>query len=396
MATDADQPAPLAWRDLAAGRLDDLLHAAAQCDPTRPAEVMRLRKQWDAAQVHAALELTVARRRGEAKFGGRAATLLTDRVGMEQATSRHVARYKAQRFTRLLGQHARVLDLCCGIGGDLMGLRDAGLHATGIDSDPLHALMAAHNAGCGVATQHIDSDWQPPESIDAIHIDPDRRPGGTRTLDPHAFNPPLTVLEALRQRCPALVVKLAPGTDAGDLPFDAQLEYISDAGTLVQAVAWCGPLADPHDAATVATRIDAAGQAHTFNGKPLEQTANDCGPYLFTADPSVERAGLLGTLAESLDAQTLWPGVGLLTADQPLGHPMLRGYRLLEELPWRESKARDALHAHGAGIVTVKTRDKAVDPDRVAPRLRGPGERALTLFVLRFGEPVRALIAEPI
>jgi len=399
MSADPDHTEQLAWQEIAAGRLDALVEAAGRCDATAPADVMRLRKKWNAAQVHAALELVEARRRGHAKFGDRVAQMLSHRVGMEQATSLPVARYKAQRIADTLGHGTQVIDVCCGIGGDLMSLREAGLQARGLDHSPLLTLMAGHNTGCPVITDTLDADWPLPKDCDAIHIDPDRRPGGGRTLDPHAFSPPLPVVAALASRCPALAVKFAPGTDAEDLPFPAEMEYISTghgvSSTLVQAVAWCGSLQRSAPGTTTATRVEPTGGVSSFTGTPIEQTADGCAAFVYTADPSVERADLLGTLAGELGAGTVWPGVGLITSDRPLTHPLLRGYRLLAEHPWREEKVRDALHALDAGVVTVKTRDKVVDPDHVAPRLRGAGSRDLVVFVLRFGEPVKALITEP-
>ena len=58
------------------------------------------------------------------------------------------------------------------------------------------------------------------------------------------------------------------------------------------------------------------------------------------------------------------------------------------------SSVREAVASHGGGVVEVKTRGGAVDPDRAQLELRGPGERTLTVFVLRFGAKVEAIIAE--
>ena len=45
-----------------------------------------------------------------------------------------------------------------------------------------------------------------------------------------------------------------------------------------------------------------------------------------------------------------------------------------------------------AGMVEVKTRGKAVDPDRVQSDLRGDGDTTYTVFILRFDRQVRALV----
>src|SRR3954447_9653044 len=117
------------------------LLSAASADDLRVAE--RLRRDWPAALVAAASEQAELRSRATAKFSRAAAMLLT-RDGLEQATGEVVARHRARRFT---GVDGTVLDLCCGIGGDLtvLGSVVAG-RVTGVDRDETHAVCAAPNA----------------------------------------------------------------------------------------------------------------------------------------------------------------------------------------------------------------------------------------------------------
>jgi hypothetical protein len=46
--------------------------------------------------------------------------------------------------------------------------------------------------------------------------------------------------------------------------------------------------------------------------------------------------------------------------------------------------------ARGGGIVTVRTRGGACDPDRWQAALRGPGSDPMDVFVLREGHALRA------
>ncbi|MGH3867633.1 MAG: hypothetical protein ACRDQ4_16155 [Pseudonocardiaceae bacterium] len=70
-----------------------------------------------------------------------------DRLARVEVTSEVIARHRARRFEGA----ARVADLCCGIGGDLLALagrRDV----LAVDRDPLHLRMATLNADAyGVA-----------------------------------------------------------------------------------------------------------------------------------------------------------------------------------------------------------------------------------------------------
>jgi hypothetical protein len=63
-------------------------------------------------------------------------------------------------------------------------------------------------------------------------------------------------------------------------------------------------------------------------------------------------------------------------------------------MPWRLSRVRECLASLDAGVVEVKTRGGAVEPDAAQRALRGPGQRGLTVFVLRFGRRVEAIVTE--
>ena len=47
----------------------------------------------------------------------------------------------------------------------------------------------------------------------------------------------------LAGRVPATGAKLAPGVPHGVLPLDAEAEWVSDGGDVVECALWCGPLA---------------------------------------------------------------------------------------------------------------------------------------------------------
>ena len=115
----------------------------------------------------------------------------------------------------MLGHGAPVLDACCGIGGDAMGLADAGLAVTAADLDPRRAWMAGHNAGCGSLAGDVR---QIGGSSRGVHADPARRSGGKRTRQTEDFDPPLPDLLGLLERAELGALKLHPGVHADGLP----------------------------------------------------------------------------------------------------------------------------------------------------------------------------------
>jgi len=76
-----------------------------------------LRRDYPAELVIAALAQHELRLRARAKFT-RAEQMWLTREGLEQASAEPIARHRATRYAG----RARVADLCCGIGGDLIAL----------------------------------------------------------------------------------------------------------------------------------------------------------------------------------------------------------------------------------------------------------------------------------
>lgn len=375
-----------------------LLRAADDCEPTDVASIARLRKQYPADRVAVALEWSKARRKTVAKFPKRAAELFADVSGLEQATSHVAATHKARRF-RDAG-FTQVFDVCCGIGGDTMGLVEAGLNVLAIDRDPVRAWMAERNAGCVSRVADAEAllgDSLISEEISggALHLDPARRTDAGRVFRLADYQPDPPTITALLQKFPDAAVKLSPAVnldEVAELLPGGEIEFISEAGRLVQAVLWTGRLSTPHSR-TATLLVD--GQTHTLAGEPDEPGLAQPGRYLFTVDPAAERAGLL----HRLGLPAIHPRLGLLTADRPIDTPAVRpwltGFELLAELPYsakNPKKIKAWLADHDAGIVEVKTRGKAVDPDTVQRTLRGRGDTPYTLFVLRFDQRLACLV----
>lgn len=366
------------WQQVVAN--SELLEAAGGCASGDVSAVARLRKRYAADQTSVALQLVEARRKAGKKFGERAERIVADVAGVEQASSLDVTTYKASRFKAAGAQH--VADVCCGIGGDAMGMADAGLTVVGVDLDPLRAWMTRQNAGCSAV---VGDAADLAVECDALHLDPARRTGAGRVFRLADYQPGVDVIAKLVAEHKTAAVKLSPAVDLRELDealptatSEGQIEFISEAGRLVQAVLWNGV---QQEASRAATRLE-NGQVHRLTGEPddaYQLELSEARRYIFTADAAVERAGLL----HRLGLPAIHPRLGLLTGDEAQAGPWLTGFELLAEMPYRPRKLKAWLHEHAGGLVEVKTRGGAVDTDRLQQELRGPGEVLHSVFVMR-------------
>lgn len=347
----------------------------------------RLRERWSAEAVAVASELVEARARAGVKFPGCARTLIADCEGLEMASSARAAAHKAARFRGFVEPGSAVLDACCGIGGDAMGLAAAGFAVTALDLDERRAWMAGSNAGC--AHEVGDVVGRPVDG--ALHIDPARRSDGNRTHELEGFEPAFDAVEGLARRATVAAVKLNPGVRADLLP-EGEVEIVSERGKLTQAVLWMGESV-PHQRR--ATLLAGDGETCSLSGQAdRPDDVNEIGAWIHTMDPSVERADLVGVLLEQTGLGLVHPGTGLLTGGSANASPWVTAFRVVESCVWNLKAVKRVLRGMDAGVVAVKTRAGVVDADRLSRQLRGKGEREAVVFVLPIGDRVRAIVAE--
>ncbi|HBY92412.1 MAG TPA: SAM-dependent methyltransferase, partial [Chloroflexi bacterium] len=200
-----------------------------------------LRREFSPAEAAALLDQARLRQRARTKFSRADSMFFTDEA-LQQASGETIASYRAQRYARF----ARVADLGCGIGGDTINLARAGPLMAALDLDPIRLRLARANAAAyGVAEQvlFVQTDWTIASiEIDAAFADPSRRIEGRRLFSLHVMQPPLAALLAVQARLPALGVKVAPGVADEEVPRDSEVEFISERGTLKEAVLWFGRL----------------------------------------------------------------------------------------------------------------------------------------------------------
>ena len=393
--------------------------------PGDPAVLIpRLRKDLSAARAHLVVEQLDLRSRARDKFSF-ADQMFFTRKGLEQATDEQIAAYKAARFPS--GELA--VDLCCGIGGDLLALAARG-SVLGCDLDPVSVILAQANLsvlGCDTSRSQaqVADALELPLGGAPWHIDPDRRPAGRRTTTGELFEPPLAALEQLLAAHPTAAIKLAPATILPDPWCErSQLEWLGSRGECRQQVAWCGDLT-LHAGQRAATIVDAVGGPRTLVGRGDEPipVADSLGKYLYEPHSAVLAAKLTGVLCGAHALAAVAPGVGYLTdngrgreslpkhdfADRstqlgkdsrplstPRADPALAAFEILDVLPLDQKQLKTYCRERRIGRLEVKKRGVEIDPEKLRKAVIGEGENERTLIVTPLQGLIRAIVASRI
>ncbi|MGD9962094.1 THUMP-like domain-containing protein [Nocardioides sp.] len=370
------------------------VYVDAEGDPVRAASSVR-RIEPDADRAAAALTQVQLRARAVAKFGDDAVGMYFTPDALEQSTRARVAAHRAARLAA--AQPASVIDLGCGIGGDLIAFARAGLTTAGVDLDPVRVAIAAANlAALGLpgATQVADATSIDLSGFAVAFADPARRSGRGRTFRVEDWTPPWSFVQSLLTR--AAVVKVAPGVPHELIPAGVEAEWVSDDGEVKEASLWSGPLATVARRATV---IGAGGLATlTEDDDPWqgrERPVRELGRFLYEPDGAVIRAGLVTAVAAGVGGGLIDEHIAWVTSDDSFHTPFARGYRVLEEVPFREKPLRAALRERSIGVLTIKTRGVDVVPETLRKRLALRGENTATLVLTRIKDTGTALLVAP-
>lgn len=352
-----------------------------------------LRKEgYAGAHVAAAMTQADLRIRAEPKFGASARRMFFTPDGLEQATRLTVARHRAARIR--LADAQTLVDLGCGIGGDLIAAAEAGLTAVGVDLDPVRVAIARANLealGLGGAVAEQDATTLDLAPFDVAFADPARRGPRGRTFDAGEWTPPWPFVESLLHRDSC--VKVAPGIPHSLIPDDVEAEWVSDLGEVKEAALWSGRLAITRRRATV---IGHNGLATLTDDDSSSTEVGEMAGFLYEPDGAVIRAGLVGAVAAGVDGTLLDPKIAYVTSADPFTTPFARSYRVVEELPFREKQLKAALRERGVGRLTIKKRGVDVVPEQLRQRLDLHGDEEATIVLTRAGGHGRCWSVRPL
>ncbi|MBX3420383.1 MAG: hypothetical protein KF752_02390 [Pirellulaceae bacterium] len=376
--------------------------------------------------------------------------LWTDR-SLAQASDWWSALCKADLFP----PEEMILDGCCGAGADAMALASRG-PVMAVDSDVFLAALTANNAGAQGRTVTAIAERLSVESLRGaqwLHVDPDRRPTGNKTLRADMFSPSLVDLLPLIQQTQGSLVKIAPATQ-----LTGQLEEVVDNSSTrvwvgnhrecrqqwllfgklrerARLAEWtnakpieAGEERASHALASGAAEANVTQQLSTASTNHLvespdqrraaaivvpasadresyvtvvfwgrEDTARvpvteQIGAMVYDLHPSLHAAGLQAAWAAQHGLTAITSEQGYYTGDMRFSTPWAQGFEVLDTIAWDQRKLRSWLREHHIGPVEVKSRLLKLDASREQQKLQQPAGQSVTLLVTRLGSRTRAII----
>ncbi|WP_134738229.1 class I SAM-dependent methyltransferase [Nocardioides sp. 503] len=368
-----------------------LAEAGALDEPDPLRAQTALRRLASAEHAAAALTQVRLRERAATKFGDLAARMYFTPDGLEQATRSSVADHRAGRLAAFRAES--LVDLGCGIGGDLVAAARVGVVCVGVDLDPVRVAVAEANlaaldlSGAVGVADATEIDTRP---FDVAFADPARRTARGRTFDVDDWAPPWPFVEALLRR--DACVKVAPGIPHALVPEGVEAEWVSDHGEVKEAALWSGRLATVRRRATV---IGDGGLATLTDEDDPGGDVRAVGEYLYEPDGAVIRAGLVTAVAAGVGGGLVDEHIAYVTSDSSFHTPFARGYRVVAELPYREKALKAALRERGIGRLTIKKRGVEVVPEQLRKRLDLAGDDEATIVMTRVAGQGTVLLVQP-
>jgi hypothetical protein len=364
--------------------------------------VSSLRAQGhDAGLVAAVLTQAKLRRRAAGKFGPFAERMIFTEAGLEQASRLSVAALHANRF-RQAGIDT-VADLGCGIGAESMAMASLDINVKAFEIDEVTAAVATYNLSPfeNAFVEQADVTTLNLSKFDGLFFDPARRELGgpvreraTRKFDPAAYSPTFDfVMEAAAKKPTG--VKFGPGHPHEGIPENAEAQWVSVDGDLVELGLWFGAVARP-DVKRAALLINGNTRHEivSHSAERMDAQIGELGKYVYEPDNSVVRSHLIGQLAEQIEAHLFAPEIAYLTCDEKISSPWLKGYEVLDNLVFDRKKLKAYLRERDIGVLEIKKRGSDIVPEQLRKELALKGEGAATLIVTRVGDAHRALVCK--
>jgi hypothetical protein len=348
----------------------------------------------DPALIALVLSQAKLRKRAEAKFGEFANRMFFTEDALEQASRLQVAALHANRFKQ--ASVTQVADLGCGIGAESLAFASLDIKTTAYELDEVTAAMATYNLAPFPNAEVINADVTKEDLTkhQALFFDPARRNHKARLFNPQDFSPNFDwVVEQAKLKPSG--IKLGPGHPHNQIPEEAEAQWVSVQGDLVELSLWFNETKRPNIKRS-ALLITPEGKYELNSNEPeAPAPTGPLGEYLHEPDNAVIRSHLINELAAQTNTHTIDPQIAYLTGNENITSPWLKTYKIKETLPFDRKQLKAYIKQNEIGILEIKKRGADITPEQLRKELSPKGSNSATLIITRIGESHLALFVEP-
>lgn len=354
------------------------------------------KKGYDPDLIATALSQVKLRRLAQSKFGEFAEQMLFSQDGLEQASRLSVAAVHAGRFRQ--ADIKSVADLGCGIGAESLAMASLELTVSAFEKDEVTAAIATYNLASfsNVTVEHANVTEVDLAGFEGLFLDPARRDNRNRIFRPEDFSPSFDFVLSAAKLKPT-IVKLGPGHPHNQIPADAEAVWVSVDGDLVELGLYFGKVKRP-DVLRAALLISKTGTHEIVANSTATEHAElgALGDYLYEPDNALIRSHLIGQFAETQNLNAISPEIAYLTGKEPISSPWLKGYQIIEEMPFDRKKLSAFLNKRDVGALQIKKRGADVVPEQLRKELNLKGSQPATIVITRVNNKHRVLLVEPL
>ena len=339
-----------------------------------------------------ALSQAKLRKRAEAKFGEFAARMFFTEDALEQASRLQVAALHANRFKQ--AQITQVADLGCGIGAESLAFASLGINTTAYEIDEVTAAIATYNLAIfdNAEVKNEDVTKLDLTKHQGLFFDPARRNSKARLFNPQNFAPNFDWVTEQAKKKPS-GIKLGPGHPHNQIPEEAEAQWVSVEGDLVELSLWFNETKRPEvkRSALLITK-DAKHELKT-NEKEAPAPTGEIGQYIHEPDNAAIRSHLINLLAEQTNTHTIDPNIAYLSSNEPQSSPWLKSYKIIKELPFDRKQLKAHIKQNDIGTLEIKKRGADITPEALRKELSPKGPNKATLIITRIGDAHKAIFA---
>jgi hypothetical protein len=353
--------------------------------------ITKLRAQGhDPALIANALSQAKLRKRAESKFGEFAQRMFFTEDALEQASRLQVAALHANRFKQ--AGVTQVADLGCGIGAESLAFASLDLKVSAYEIDEVTSAIAAYNLAIfdNVEVNNQDVTKLDLEQHQALFFDPARRNSKARLFNPQDFAPNFDwVIEQAKKKPSG--IKLGPGHPHNQIPQEAEAQWVSVEGDLVELDLWFNET-KRQDVTRSALLITKDGKHELKTNQKEEQApTGELGQYIHEPDNAVIRSHLINLLAEQTNTHTIDPQIAYLTGNDNITSPWLKSYKVEQVLPFDRKQLKAYIKQNDIGTLEIKKRGADITPEELRRELSPKGKNKATLIITRIGDAHRVI-----